>query len=577
MTELAIEILRGQDAAIRLSDQAFLDDWHRLLQTCPWASAYQSEQFVTTWYRTYSADFEPLIAVGRTQTGGIEGLFFLAVDRSDGQLTVAGASHAEYQAWLADASNGESFIVAAIRRLAEMFPDGKLTLLFVLPETPIDWARPDGALSDHCYIRNFKRGLLDIGDGATLSEILRKKLQNKVNRLKRQGSLTFERVTSPEAFSSLFDQFNLFQNLRLKAVYNLPGGDTDGLRKPFYDGLFRSTDLIDATALRLDGRPISIQIHLRNNDQLVLGLISHSPFHARYSPGAIHLAMLGMRLAEDRVPVFDLTPGGDYKDRYATHHDEVCVINIFFSRKDAGNYASKVKAREFFKTLLERNGISFSGIKKRYLEYLDAARKWRELGASNALKGLFQAAMGGIRSRKQVRLYESEPGAKPAGSVGGLLKMDSLEDLLFYRPVDYRSMPVCGYLRHAMRLIEDGGHFFTHVRNGELGFLGWLIGNGRHNDNDWILGEYLDQGQVVVATDIQCRPDAVESFRQFIAAAMEESNRSGNRLVFALPAERPDLIAAAEDQGLVLKKTGLRLVRLGRESVSFNPATLDNR
>lgn len=576
MTELAIEILRGRDAAIRLSDPAFLADWQRLLHACPWASAYQSEQFVTTWYRTYSADFEPLIAVGRTQTGEVEGLFFLAVYRSDGQLTVAGAGHAEYQAWLAGASNGESFIVAAIRRLAEMFPDGKLTLLFVLPETPIDWARPDGALSDHCYIRNFKRGLLDIGDGGTLSEILRKKLQNKVNRLKRQGSLTFERVTSPEAFSSLFDQFNLFQNLRLKAVYNLPGGDTDRLRKPFYDGLFTSTDLIDATALRLDGRPISIQIHLRNNDQLVLGLISHSPFHARYSPGAIHLAMLGMRLVEDRVPVFDLTPGGDYKDRYATHHDEVCVINIFFSRKDAGNYASKVKAREFFKTLLERNGISFSGIKKRYLEYLDAARKWRELGASNALKGLFQAAMGGIRSRKQVRLYESEPGAKPADSTGGLLKMDSLEDLLLYRPVDYRSMPVCGYLRHAMRLIEDGGHFFTHVRNGELGFLGWLIGNGRHNDNDWILGEYLDQGQIVVATDIQCRPDAVESFREFIAAAMEESNRLGNRLVFALPAERPDLIAAAEDQGLVLKKTGLRLVRLGRESVSFSPAPLKN-
>lgn len=577
MTELAIEILRGRDAAIRLSEPAFLDDWQRLLRTCPWASAYQSEQFVTTWYRTYSAAFEPLIAVGRTQTGEVEGLFFLAVDRSDGQLTVAGASHAEYQAWLAGASNGESFIVAAIRRLAEMFPGGKLTLLFVLPETPIGWARPDGALSGHCYIRNFKRGLLDIGDGGTLSDILRKKLQNKVNRLKRLGALTFERVASPEAFSSLFDEFNLFQNLRLKAVYNLPGGDTDGLRKPFYDGLFSSTGLIDATALRLDGRPISIQIHLRNNDHLVLGLISHSPFHARYSPGAIHLVMLGMRLAEDGVPVFDLTPGGDYKDRYATHHDEVCVINIFFNRKDAGTYASKVKAREFVKTLLERRGISFDGIKKRYLEYLDAGRKWRELGALSALKGLFKAAIGRIRSEKQVRLYESEPGAKPPHSTGGLLKMDSLEDLLLYRPVDYRSMPVCGYLRHAMRLIEDGGHFFTHVRNGELGFLGWLIGNGRHNDNDWILGEYLDQGQVVVATGIQCRPDAVGSFREFIAAALEESDRLKCRLVFALPTERPDLIAAAEDHGLVLKKTGLRRVSLGRESVTFSPAPLDNR
>jgi len=278
-----------------------------------------------------------------------------------------------------------------------------------------------------------------------------------------------------------------------------------------------------------------------------------------------------MRLAEDKVPVFDLTPGGDYKDRYATHYDEVHVINIFFRKKDARNYASKVKAREFIKTVLERTGISFSGIKKRSLEYLDVGRKWRGLGASNVLKSLFPAAIGRIRSENQIRLYESAPGSLSAHSNGGLLKIDSLEDLLRYRPVDYRSMPVCAYLRHAMRLMEDGGHCFTHVRNDELRFLGWLIGNDRHSDNDWILREYLDQGQVIVATGIQCEPEAVGSFREFIAAAMEESDRLKCRLVVALPAERPDLITAAEDQGLVLKKIGSRSVRLGRESVSFSP------
>jgi hypothetical protein len=122
------------------------------------------------------------------------------------------------------------------------------------------------------------------------------------------------------------------QALRLCAIHNQNDSPHDPLKKAFTLKLMSLPRMFHATVLRLDDKLVSAQIHTYNRDQVLLGLITHWPFYARYSPGELHLLMTGVELAGEGIPVFDLTPGGHYKNRYATRHDEVYVAIIFFNR-----------------------------------------------------------------------------------------------------------------------------------------------------------------------------------------------------------------------------------------------------
>lgn len=517
---MKIEILSGRDAERLISDPGFCEKWKQLYNSCPWSSVFQSEDFVLTWYPTYQSQFTPLVVTGFDEDNKLAGLFTLAIEQESGKLVVAGSIEAEYQAWLADPRDGNVFIESALQALARKFPKRGLTLLFVLPNTPVDWIQADGQWGRLVNLRTLPRGLMEVGDGISFKDTLRKKKQNKINRMKRLGNLHFDHLRTPEELAALFDEFTSCQNLRLKAIYNLADLPADPLRKAFYVNMMRRPRLLYVTALRLDDRMVSAQLHLYNNEQVLLGRITHSPVYAKYSPGELHMLMVGAELGQQGVPVFDLTPGGDYKERYATHHDEVFVMTIFFNR--AGFLKNKIKRRlaETAKSWVQVFNITPGQSRNAYLSFVDWKNKWMRLGLFGLVAHSVSRARRKLSSFEEWRVYAFDLDQPRQAQSEVPLKRDHLADLLAYQPVENWQPPVNTFLRNALEKLEAGRHVYTCVENGKLLFYGWLVDRPEHPDPGEVESELSLPLDAALLTDLYLHAQASE--RRIGQAAIEQ-------------------------------------------------------
>lgn len=472
---MKIEVLIGREAERLIEDAEFRRKWKKLYDKCPWGSVFQDDDFVVTWYETYRSQFTPAIVTGTNLGGELAGLFTLAIAAESGQLVVAGASEAEYHAWLAEPQDGNAFIEPALEKLREQFPNGTLMLLFMLPNVPVEWTAPGNRLGRHCHVNTLPRGLMEIGDGSRFKDTLRKKKQSKINRLKRLGHLHLDRIQDPEELGAIFDEVICYQTLRLRAIQNLPSIGHDPLIKAFHMNLMRLPRMIHATALRVDDKLVSAQIHTYNKEQVRLGLITHSPFYARYSPGELHLLMIGAELAKEEITLFDLTPGGDYKDRYATHHDEVYVVNVFFNRAHCIQYKIKRKLAESAKSAIRIFNITPEQTRDAFSTFLDWRQKWLRLKPVDLLSETFRRMKRWLCHTDELCVYACN--LKQTHSLSGsqLMTRDHIPDLLVYQPTEAWQPPVNKFMKRSLENLEAGHHVYTRVEDGKLVQYGWLI------------------------------------------------------------------------------------------------------
>jgi len=317
--------------------------------------------------------------------------------------------------------------------------------------------------------------LMQIGDGKSFQDTLRKKKQSKINRLKRLGHLHLDRIHDPKELGVIFDEILCYLELRLRAIQNLSHLEHDPLKKKFYMNLLRLPGMLHVTALRVDDRLISAQIHNYNEDQACLGLITHSPFYAKYSPGELHILMMGVELAQEEIAYFDLTPGGHYKDRYATQHDEVYAVNIFFNRSHCTRYKIKRKLIELGKSALQAFHFTPEQAKDAFAALRDWQEKWGRLKPTALLPAAVRRLQQALWYTEELRVYvyalqraDRLPAARP-------LKRDYLPDVLAYQPMEPRQLPVNQFMKQALEKIEAGQHVYTQCSDGVLRQYAWLM------------------------------------------------------------------------------------------------------
>ena len=471
---MKIEISIGPEAQKLIEDAEFSGRWKRLYDKCPWGSVFQSEDFVGAWYNTYKDQFDPVVVTGFNAEGEMVGLFTLATDTKTGGIVTAGGAQAEYHAWLAVPQAANDFIESALDKLCAAFPNRSLTLLFLLPNAPVEWART-GRWSKRCYLKRLPRGLMELGDGSGFKETLRKKKQSKINRLKRLGDLRLERIHDPDELGAVLDEIIPYQALRLRAVHNLSEISDDPLKRAFHVNLMRLPRMLHATALRVGDKLVSAQIHFYNREQALLWLITHSPFYARYSPGELHTLMLGAELAEENIRVFDLTPGGHYKDRYATNYDEVYVVIVFFNRVRLIRHKLERKLAEASKSAIRVFNLTPDQVKESLSTFLDEWRKWSRLRPADLLLEIFRKFKRSLSRADQLRVYacalnqaQRLPDSRP-------MKRDHIQDLLAYQPTEGWQPPVNKFMRRALEDLQAGHHVYTRVEGGRLAQYCWLI------------------------------------------------------------------------------------------------------
>jgi CelD/BcsL family acetyltransferase involved in cellulose biosynthesis/RimJ/RimL family protein N-acetyltransferase len=501
-----LNILSGADALSHACGESFRAEWQRLYESCAWATVFQSPDFALVWYEVYASEFSPLIIVARDDQDELTGLLTLATSVATNDLVAAGSHQAEYQVWLARAEDGSAFIVAALDALRTRFPKGAFTFTYLPPKTPLDWLPLHPVWSAQHERKEIPRPLMEVGDGSSFTKAL-KKTHNRVhfNRLKRQGAVEFKRLETVEELEAIFDELITYANFRLGARYNYNELPHDPHKKTFYLEQMRRPKLLHVTTLRVGGQLAAAHIASHNRDEVRSGMVVTSPFFAKSSPSSLHMFMLGEQLAREGTATFDLTPYGLYKDRYATHHDSVTLLKIFFNRAAYLQQQSKTAFRLKLKTALGRIGIDPKRLEQTVAR---TRRKMNLVRPAQLPSTLARIAQSRINDTRELRVYTYDlERARRLASTPAINK-NCIEDLLLYHPAESWQPVESEFLGQAWSNIEAGQHVYTYADAGELQHWGWLIPQQRKSILDEVGQTLYLPANSVVLSSYQTQPAA---------------------------------------------------------------------
>ena len=439
----------------------FQSQWRTLAHQCPWGTALQTPEFACTWYQCYRDVYRPLVLVRYAPGGGMDGLMALATERSNGELTFAGAHQAEYNVWLA-LPGEQTFIVDALNRLQQL-GFSSLTFTYLPPGTPLEWLQ--AGWNRRSTIRAVQRPLLTVDNIEAVRDSLKKKKnRRRLEKLQADSPLRFLELHTPDELDAYYDQLIDFCDFRTGAVHGTCPFREDARKRAFYSALMAQDGLLHVTIMTIGQRLVAAHIGLRNKSEVMLGIVAHSPFLAAHSPGKLHILHLGLLLHEEGYSNLDLTPGGDaYKEDRATRYDEAYLLSIFLS--------SKAWARHRFASTTRSAAKRAGSILHLNKEKLSPLRSYARHPISS-LGSLFRSIKDRIWSSTELRFYRAETNAAPHTS--DTIRRDSLQDLLAYEQVDESSLSKRDFLGNAISNIERGMHSYSIVQGDVLVVCAWL-------------------------------------------------------------------------------------------------------
>lgn len=463
---MKIDVVRGIEAFGLLTDADFLAEWSQLYLRCPWASVFQGSEFCTTWYRIYRERFEPLLLLSRDEFGRLHGLLPLGISTEDHEIVVAGAWQAQYQCWICAPEAAESFPWHAVQSLHSLMRRAVLTFRFLPPNVPLSWIATAEA-TQICKFQRHGRPLLRFGDGQEITSSLKKKSnKSRLSRLEKLGPAEFTRVTDPEDFGKFLDDISCWYDFRQAALHESAPFVADRYKRAFHVALLEKPGVMHATVLKFGAQAVAAHLGACGNKEVHLGIIAHSPFLSRHSPGKFHILFLAQMMMQEGYTQLDLTPGGDYKDRFANAFDEVCTLTIFPSSIRRWKDDFREGFEEQLKSTLKRVHVKPSHIRT-------LVDKIRRIDTVPTPAGLVRNASAWVRQRREVRNYSYD--AKSASELVGCesVHRDSLQDLLLYRPAG-ASLSRDNFLSASLNRIEEGCHVYTCIEDGRLVHWGWL-------------------------------------------------------------------------------------------------------
>lgn len=464
--QASIEVYSGAEAEPLLGSPEFQAQWRVLLRDCPWSTALQSPEFACTWYRYYKNRFTPLILVRHSPGGSLDGLLLLAIDTATRRLTFAGANQSEYNVWLA-LPGQQTFINEALQSLSQL-GFASITFTYLPPGTPLEWL--DSGWKNQTTLRAVKRPLLTVSNPDAMTESLtKKKNRRRLEKLQAGQTLEFIELHTPQELDKHYEEIIDFCDFRQGAVHGSCPFRDDPQKRDFHRALMEQPGLMHVTAFQSGDRLLGAHIGMRNKEEVILGIVAHSPFLAELSPGKLHILQLGLMLHNQGFSRLDLTPGGDaYKDDRATEYDEAHVLTVFLDPKALASHQRSNRTREMAKGIarvlhLDRDRIA----RLRALAGKAASNPFR------ALRSLFRLLQRRIWSTSEMRFYRIEAAQvqKPPAATA---RRDSLHDLLCYEPAERNDRSKQSFLSDVMNRIGAGVHSYTVVRDNRLVHYGWL-------------------------------------------------------------------------------------------------------
>ncbi len=517
---MTVEVLVGSKALELLSDNLFLEKWDSLYHTCPWATIYQSKEFVINWYRVYHEKNTPILV--RAACGAeLVGLLPLCKKEADLILGIG-----EYHVWISKVWNGNSFIEKALLEIWKEFPGANFQFRFLPGAAPLKWlARPQW--KKRCVLLTYAQPLLALDKTYISQELRKKNRREKINRLKRLGDLQFVHVEDKETFSNIFDDIAAQYDFRKGAMYNKSRFFSSPLAKQFLLALF-DAGLVHVTILKVNDAIIASNVGTIGKPWVHLcGMNTHSPPYSKYSPGILHFLMLCRFLAEEGFKTFDLTPGGDsYKNLLANKQAVAYELRIAGSTKYYLQSVVTMKVDEQLSNessilnRLVRAGIlpAFPRNDKQkafrnLLVYLERLQNAKRKGPGP----LFRELVPSTGKNKRYTIYKVN--AHAVGNNRASVQKDNLHDLLNYKPTG-RDLTKYEFLSDAMRKLENGSHVYTISDNHSLIFCIWAINQSNSMAPSIAYSAIPPQSDSIILYDSYCQYQLKDQIESFIEATV---------------------------------------------------------
>ncbi|GAB3662519.1 hypothetical protein GCM10028791_37620 [Echinicola sediminis] len=465
-----LNLLQGEQAKNLLSNPSFQEAWDLFYDSCPWATVFQHRKFVTTWYKHYEHDFAPLVIYQQSK-GKISGILTMAIPKDHQhkkrgvRIIGAGQYDAEYQTWLSLDPEDTSFIEDTIKALLQKYPNCKIVFRYLPPKTPLDWVN-EGFWKNKCVLQASSRPLMDTNH-KEFQQLLRKRhLKAKFNRFSKAGSLELKHVLDYSYFSHLLETLEDQYDFRQGALFNKNQFRDDPHKSPFLKALFQE-GLLHVTALIFEKEIVAVIVSVEGKKWVHLaGLITHSPFYSKYSPGLVQLFMLGKKFDLDDVDVFDLTPGNDpYKERVATNHDTIHELVITQST----SYKWKRACRKKFFDYLLKSG---QNPQKLQLQLTKLSYQFKQKSKhGSAVKALVSLIKSDKKNNKQPATFSS---ICPKAAKGDYtFSINNLRDLLHYEQRG-SDLTRWEFLENALQLFEKEQVSFSLAKDKDLLFCAWI-------------------------------------------------------------------------------------------------------
>lgn len=453
-------LLAGREALDFMAIHVFQAQWKALYDSCPWATACQHPDFVLPWYTLYQSRFVPVLVVEHGANGALAGLLPLALHGDGKRLGGAGDQQAEYQGWLLAPGADARFIVRAVRLLQARFAHADLCLKYLPAGISLGGFDDSGELGPNCVWRRHRRPLMQVEAAAMARQRSKKNHRQNFNRLTRMGEVRFQRVTGHAQFARVLGEICHQYDFRQAALYRAMPFAGDAAKRLFCLELHRR-GLLHATILTVGQDIAAAHLGLLSAGRAVhLGINTHDPAWAAHSPGKLLLAMLGVALAEENLPLLDLTPGGDaYKEHFASEHDVVLELAIYSNAARRWRALALQYAANLLKQRLRQAGIDAADARA----WLMHVRERRWPGARRWLDKWRPPSVPSV-----LRLARMPQPGRAAIGVG----RNRLHDVLKF-DAQGSSARYNAFLADVMKRMERFHHLYTLVQDGTLALYCW--------------------------------------------------------------------------------------------------------
>ena len=539
---MKLEVLRGGEAHRALEDRGFQARWRSLHQQCPWSTVFQNVGFATTWYRVYRDVYEPVVAAGIEPSGAISGLFLLARDRTSGALAHVGEKHAEYQTWIA-LPDRATFIGDALDAIKPLVGGVTLQLRYAPSRLPLETLTSSQSWGWRTVSWLEERGIADLTtpDGiATLVESSR--YRYRMRRIGALGDVSFRTVTTRAELEPWLDEIIAFCDVRQGAINGAFPFHDDALKRELHLAMLDAPDLLHVTLLTAGKTLISSQINFLDGRTISLGLISHSPMQGKISPGTLHLLLLARHAAAEGFEAIDLTPGGEYKDRFASYTDPTRVVSIQFSATQAVRAQVRRFAAEQAKTGIREIGLEPVAVKKQFVERVEQLR--RSIIGGDGANGMRRHGTGAVICvfRVQTKVQSSATNEVMRSSMNEL-RVDEVGDLLLPSPSGVPLHDRRADLRTALARFERGAQLITKTDGGRVVNQAWVTkGPAKaHLDSDLTEYEVADKSALVYGVVGDGNKPADRQFFDDVITLVQTRNPKLELLVAATEEDVPSL------------------------------------